>query len=257
MAVEVWSCNLREVTGEASHLEKLLAPDEKAKLATCKSEAARRRFLAGRGLLRALLADKLRRAPQELRIVDRGAGKPALDPDAGGRSIPFNLSHSRDLLLIAVANEPGVELGIDVEWAGATRPFEALVERFGAPGEREALRAVPDAGRRRAFYRWWTRKEAVVKGAGATLAGALGHLEVPFGPETVSEVAWPANAAPGPSDGLERQWLVYTWEPGGEYVASLAVAGAGVVAAQTGFAASHAGAPHPSLPLRLAAVLAL
>ena len=255
MAVEVWMCDLREVGDDASRLRELLSPDEKARLSACGNEGARRRFLAGRGLLRALLAEKLQRAPEELRFVYSDGGKPALDPAAGGIRIAFNLSHSRDLLLIALADEPGVGLGVDVEWTGAARPFEAIAGRFGAPGELEAFRAVPQGERRRAFYRWWTRKEAVVKGAGARLAGALGLLEVPLGPEAACEVAWPPQGAPG--SGPEGRWLVYTWEVVRDYIASLAVSGAGVSAEETDFAASQAGAPHSWLPLRLAAVLVL
>lgn len=256
MAVEVWTCDLREVGDDASRFLELLSPDEKARLSACGSEAARRRFLTGRGLLRALLAEKLQRAPHQLRFIHSDGGKPELDLAEPERRIAFNLSHSRDLLLIALGDEPGVKVGVDVEWTGAMRPFEALVERFAAPGEREAFRAVSQGARRGAFYRWWTRKEAVVKGAGARLAGALGLLEVPFGPEAACEVAWPAQGAPGAGPG--SQWQVYTWEVAGEYVASLAVSGRSVAAAcETDFAASSAGEPHSRLPVRLAAVLVL
>lgn len=196
-----------------------------------------------------LLAERLEVRPEEVRFTYSEAGKPRLEPDAGGRAIRFNLSHSQDLLAIALTEAPDSDVGVDVEWTGRVRAFQSLVARFGTPKERAAFAALPERERCGAFYRWWTRKEAVVKGAGVTLAKALGNLELPFDSMPVCE--------PGLPDSIfsrserEGRWRVYTWELAGGYIASLAVrkapGGEDVLRCQ--------GARHPELPLRLAATL--
>src|SRR5438105_4251124 len=69
----------------------------------------RDRFIAGRGLLRALLGRYLRLDSASLRFRYGPHGKPALEGDA----IRFNLSHSHGLSLFAFTR--AAEIGIDLE----------------------------------------------------------------------------------------------------------------------------------------------
>lgn len=241
MLAEVWTCHLPEAGEHLSSLVELLSPDEKERLAACQNCAASERFLAGRGLLRLLLGERLGCRPQEVRFAYSASGKPILRPGDGEQTIGFNLSHSGALLAIAVAGVPGMEVGVDVEWRGARRACERVVARFGTAAERAAFLSVPEGERREAFFRWWTRKEAAAKGAGVPLARALGRLEAPFGANSVSELAVPGA-------GL---WRVCTWEIAAGYTASLAVPREG--AREAGLLPRSE--RHPRLPLRLASVL--
>ena len=76
-------------------------------------------------------------------IVEAEGGKPRLEPDAGLADLRFNLSHSGERALIAIAE--GVELGVDVERVTAKRSPE--------------------------YLRDWTRREAYLKGRGTGLRG--------------------------------------------------------------------------------------
>ncbi|MEU6171448.1 4'-phosphopantetheinyl transferase superfamily protein [Streptantibioticus parmotrematis] len=91
-------------------------------------------------------------------------GRPAL---AGGAGPHFSLSHSADMVLIAVAGTP---VGADVERIPEGR-FVDDVARSLHPRERDELAALPAQERRAAFARCWTRKEAYLKGTGEGLAG--------------------------------------------------------------------------------------
>lgn len=99
-------------------------------------------------------------------------GKPyAADLDG----IEFNLSHSGRHALIAVARQ--LPLGIDIEAEGRARSIDDIAQRYFAPAETAALRALPQALRNVAFLRLWTGKEAVLKALGHGLSYGLDRVE--------------------------------------------------------------------------------
>ena len=147
------------------------------------------------GALRDVLAAYLETSPEAIRIVDGAHGKPEL---AGGE-LHFNLSHSGDVGLVAVAAER--EVGVDVERIDSRRDVVALAERaLGAEGA-DAVRAAPEADRSAVFHRAWARREAVAKCAGTGLS-----IPPPDAPRQVSDL-----------------------DVGDGYAAALAVAGAAPV----------------------------
>ena len=82
----------------------------------------------------------------------------------------FNISHSGNIAVCAIAGKGYV--GIDIE-----KPVPLHVEDFRqqfTPEEWDAIRNDPAAPE--IFYRYWTRKEAVLKAAGTGLNEALHEL---------------------------------------------------------------------------------
>lgn len=147
--------------------------------------AQARRFLhaldAARHLLgRALVRRVLRAATGVERLGDfprTPLGKP-ICPDAphGGTSgIDFSISHSGDMVWAAFCREAAV--GIDVE---QIHPLPDLFELAAQlhPLECAAIRAHPEPARAAAFYRCWTRKEAVLKALGQGLNLPLHSFQV-------------------------------------------------------------------------------
>ena len=114
--------------------------------------------------LRDVLAGYLGAAPESIRIVVGPHGKPEL---AGG-DLSFNLSHSRDVALVAVAR--GRAVGVDVERVDPRRDVSALAGRALDKTAAETVLALPEAERPGAFHRAWARREAVAKCAGTGLA---------------------------------------------------------------------------------------
>ncbi len=87
-----------------------------------------------------------------------------------------------------------LEAGIDVEAARDSSDLVALAERFFAPCEAAALRALPTTEQRDRFYSTWTLKEAYAKARGLGFAFpfhriafriADGVIAASFEPETV------------------------------------------------------------------------
>jgi 4'-phosphopantetheinyl transferase len=154
-------------------------------------EKHRRRFVAARGRLRALLGRYLATGPSEVRFVYGAHGKPAL---AGPESaLRFSVAHSGDLALFAVALER--EVGIDLEATDGGIDHAASAERFFSAGESAALRRLPAGQRAQAFYACWVRKEAYVKALGAGLSAPRGAFEAP--PGSVQGFSF-HGLAPGP-----------------------------------------------------------
>lgn len=114
------------------------------------------------------------------------AAPPALTADPDGKPrlaeaperLSFNLSHSGDLALVAVA-PGGVEVGVDVERLKGRRDLARLAARWLPEDDATAVAAAaPGAERERVFYAAWTRHEARVKCTGAGLAGPVPGEEV-------------------------------------------------------------------------------
>lgn len=118
---------------------------------------------AGRAV-REIVAAYLEASPDAIRIVTGEHGKPEL---ADG-TLRFNLSHSGDLALVAVARERDV--GVDVERIDARRDGLALAERALDADGAAAVRAAPAADRAVVFHQRWVRREAVAKCAGTGLS---------------------------------------------------------------------------------------
>jgi 4'-phosphopantetheinyl transferase len=169
--IDLWTWLLEVSRREEAVLEALLSADERRRAASFISVQHRRRFIIGRGRLRQILSLYVALPPEALRFRYGAHGKPTLSPS---RSRPhFNLSHSAGMAALAIA---ACDVGIDIE---EIRPVDsAVAERFFSTGENAALRALRGVDRRDAFYRCWTRKEAVVKAVGKGLSLRLASFDV-------------------------------------------------------------------------------
>ena len=70
------------------------------------------------------------------------------------------------------------EVGVDIEFVKTDFTFDDVAGRFFTPREVSALRALPSALQRQAFYKCWTSKEAFLKAKGTGLSGKLDEVEI-------------------------------------------------------------------------------
>jgi 4'-phosphopantetheinyl transferase len=101
----------------------------------------RRRYLVGRGLPRSPAWPLSRWAPQELRFETTAAGKPHLATGQG--QLQFNLAHSGEYVLIAIAD--GRAVGIDVEEVRDDFDAGEIGAHFFSPDEQRELEALSGA----------------------------------------------------------------------------------------------------------------
>jgi 4'-phosphopantetheinyl transferase len=168
--------------GRRESLAASLTPAERQRLQSWRHDDDRERFLRGRAALRLLLAHWLGMAPQAVPLLTGPHGKPHCP---GGPA--FNLSHSGDLILLALHSQRPV--GVDVEQERPGLNWRPIAQRVLTPAQCEALERQPAAEAPAAFLGAWCRLEAQLKARGDGLAG-LGR---PLPAMPVWDVAVPAG----------------------------------------------------------------
>jgi 4'-phosphopantetheinyl transferase len=186
----------------------LLSPLERQRAERLLVPQKARAFTVARTRLRQILGGYLQIAPQHVSFTCNANGKPLLDGVTGAR-IAFNLSHSGDWGLFAIALASSV--GVDLEAIRADLVFEPLAERFFSPAELGWLRSCPTGRLRRNFFRLWTRKEAWLKGKG----GGFSEPELGLDSSLVAAVSASGGG-----------WWVMNFPVTRGYVGAVAVAGA-------------------------------
>ena len=205
------------VLEEASPASDRVTATEAARARDMGSARRRRELLACRGALRRILAAALGIDPLAVPIVEGAHGKPVL---ASGvlPSIGFNVSHSGDRFVIALAR--GAAPGVDVERIRPRpRPrLDRLARRFFSPAERRAVAAAPDPTG--AFYRVWARKEAVIKADGRGVAIGLARFDVSADEHcpALLHARWD-----GADEDETAYWSLFSLDAGAGYAAALAV----------------------------------
>lgn len=189
-------------------LHALLDLEEQAQAERFRFERDRIRFIARRGQLRLLIAERLDRAPASLAFEEGAYGKPALR----GEETRFNASHSGGIGLCVIAD--GSEVGCDIERRDPRLASPEIAERFFSASEIETLRALPETAWRDGFFNCWTRKEAYVKALGLGLSLALDGFDVTLAPDD----------APALLRG-EPDWSLHAFRPCSGYHAAVVCRG--------------------------------
>jgi 4'-phosphopantetheinyl transferase len=166
----IWSLDQPDRVPALSHL---LSTDEQGRANRLVRPGDTERFVVGRGRLREILSIYVGTPAGALSFSYGKQGKPDL-PDGPA----FNLSHSDGWAALVVA--PGatkdVRLGIDIE---AERTVEKnIAEQYFSTNEYAALSGLSDSDWKGAFFRCWTRKEAVIKASGTGLSTPLDSFDV-------------------------------------------------------------------------------
>jgi len=205
--IHIWRAKLDCAPETLNKFSGYLSPDEREKSASFYFEVHRNHYVAGRGILRALLSHYLGKPPADFAFAYSDFGKPSLATD-----LHFNLSHSHGLALYAFSIQH--QLGVDVEKIRPELAGPEIAERFFSPAEAEVVKASgPDA-----FFRCWTRKEAFLKAHGKGLSLPLNKFTVDVGENArLLEVEF------DPSE--MGRWSLYSIQPGTGYEGALAVEG--------------------------------
>jgi len=182
--VHVWSLPLDIGQGSLASVTESLSPDERKRADRFRFEVPRKRFVAGRGLLRAILGRYCGIPPERLRFIYGPNGKPELAPGEAARrkggALHFNLAHSEGVGVLAVTQTGPV--GVDVEQVRRLLEFEALVSQFFSVREAAEFLRLEREQQPAAFFNLWTRKEALLKATGEGIGHSLNRVEVSFLP---------------------------------------------------------------------------
>jgi 4'-phosphopantetheinyl transferase len=154
-----------------------LTAEEQGRAERRRAGKVREEFAVGRACLRILLGNFFAANPLIIPISEGPYGKPSVSMD--GRSVFFNVTHSRGIILIALSKSGDV--GIDVERIDSITDIIEIAKSAFRSDEVELLISIDSPETRRlAFYRCWTQKEAIVKADGRGLSLPLACFEVPI-----------------------------------------------------------------------------
>lgn len=213
--IHVWRADLNLPQARIKQLVDILSSDEIDRANRFHFEKDRKRFIAGRGILRSLLSRYLDLDPRALQFAYSDRGKPSLFTDTP-ENIDFNLSHSNELVLYAFARNAAI--GVDIEYLRQMSDIKQLAKRFFSLREYEAIAQLPPSEQQRAFFQAWTCKEAFLKAKGDGLAGGLEKVEVSLAPGETAKllsISEDKQAALG--------WSLYQLTPHPDYMAALAI----------------------------------
>jgi 4'-phosphopantetheinyl transferase len=177
--VHLWWASCGAATHADPRLYGLLDATERARANRFRVGSARRRYLAARALTRLVLGRHTGVAPAALAFASGSRGKPRIENPLSGPRVCFNVAHSGDTVVVAVA---GRELGVDVETVREVPSLERLAARYCSAAERDRLNRLPKNRRAAAFLKVWTGKEAYLKAIGSGVAMPLRSVEVELEP---------------------------------------------------------------------------
>ncbi len=216
--IHIWRVWLTQPMPLIQQMAELLSDDEKARAQRLKFERDRLKFIAGRGVLRQILSRYLAVQAEEIQFSYGSQGKPALAIPATP-PLQFNLAHSRNLALYAIARESPV--GIDVEYIHRLDDMAQMAARFFSSRENAVFQSLPEKEKPAGFFNCWTRKEAWLKACGDGLTRPLDQFDVTLKPGETAKLldvrSAPAEAA---------RWRLQAFQPAPNYVAALAIEGA-------------------------------
>ena len=142
-------------------------------------------------------------------------GKPFVRTSRGISAAPFfSVSHSADLALITVTLDQPI--GVDVERTAPIADLDLLIESCCAADERLAMPS-NSSDKLSAFYRCWTRKEAMLKAAGLGLRVPLSSISV----DCLDRIL-PRVRSVGPDLAPADQWSLVHLDPAPGFIGAIA-----------------------------------
>lgn len=146
----------------------LMTPEEQDRGDRFYFEEDRARYRVTRALVRSVLSRYAPIEPADWRFEATSYGQPLIaNPEPQAQSLSFNLTHTSDLVVLAVAHQRAV--GVDSENISRGALLD-VAERFFAPSECEELRALPAKYHTHRFFELWTLKESYIKARGMGLS---------------------------------------------------------------------------------------
>ncbi len=163
-------------SSEVEDLARVLSPDERARADRFLHVDVRRRFVVCRGRLRTILSELLQTSALEIGFRYEKWGKPAL-LERFGRKLHFNVSHSGEWALIAIARSP---LGVDLEVPNDRINYRAIASQILGPSEQSAWEELPASQRAAATMQLWVCKESLLKALGLGISEGLKKVCFPL-----------------------------------------------------------------------------
>jgi 4'-phosphopantetheinyl transferase len=215
--VHLWIAEPESIT-EPRVLEEcyaLLNSEEREKQRRFHFEKHRRQYLVSHALVRRCLSRYAPVPPEAWSFTLNDYGRPEV-AGQGSPRLRFNLTHTDGMAICAVALE--ADVGVDVEDTQRIGQTVEIADRFFAPAEAAALRALPVERQRERFFEFWTLKEAYIKARGMGLSLPLEQFAFTLESGLPPRVAFDPRLQDEP-----EAWQFFQLKPSERHQAALAV----------------------------------
>jgi len=193
--------------------QSILSPDEHERARLFKFPKDRIRYIKGRYLLRQISGLYLNEPPQKIRFGYNDHRKPFFlhHPE-----IFFNLSHSNDLIAIAMTRQS--DIGVDLEYINPDMDHDSVSRTVFSRPEVEYFDKGKGDDKIDRFFELWTRKEAFIKALGYGFSMPIDLKDINVLEEKVGFV----KTSPGFSDAIDPDWTLHSFKPETGYKAAIA-----------------------------------
>lgn len=171
-SVDLWWVPVPDITVTKLYerYSSILSENEQQRFLTQRLPKGQLQFLLTRIVLRHLFSVyHVGHHPGYWRFGKSETGRPQVD--RAQSSLEFNLTHTDNILLIAVANSGSP--GIDAERLGRFVDVSAIASRYFSSTEAQQMLETAPELKNELFLRMWTLKESAVKATGLGLSRAL------------------------------------------------------------------------------------
>ena len=216
----VWRASVDYSESKVNKVIGFLSRDEVERANRFYFERDRMQFIVRRGILKQIIANYLAIDPKNLLFEYNRFGKPFLITDSLKHDLRFNMSHSKNMAIYCIGYQKDV--GIDIEYIQEDFEFHQIIDRFFSLNEKKHIQKITIDKRREAFFRIWTRKEAVLKALGKGVSFPLQKVNVPYDRSSFTiRINSIGNQC------KETSWYVQDLFPANNYIASIAIEGSG------------------------------
>ncbi|MDQ6976183.1 MAG: 4'-phosphopantetheinyl transferase superfamily protein [Mariprofundaceae bacterium] len=172
--IALWLCWPQEISEPSllAQYESVLTHDETQRKNRFHFHKHRHLYLVTRAMEKTLLARYSGIHLKQLTCLRNAYGKPYLCQNGIHPLLYYNLSHTDDLIVMALSK--GCELGVDVESTHRIVCREEIVRSYFAKSETDDIqKQATEKEKNIRFYQYWTLKEAYIKALGKGIGSNL------------------------------------------------------------------------------------
>jgi 4'-phosphopantetheinyl transferase len=178
-----WLIDIREFTKYIDDIKNCLSDLEIRKCEEIVFSRQKELFYMRKGITRIILSRLLNINPRDIQYEYSFNGKPLIKEN--DKNIQFNISHSKEYLLVAAAQ--AIDIGVDIEKINYSLDYSLIAKDIFSPEEMKIFNSYSKKQQLYSFYKAWVQKEAVSKALGLGLSIGFNSFSVNIDPKLKNE----------------------------------------------------------------------
>jgi 4'-phosphopantetheinyl transferase len=171
-AIDIWIADVALIRWGYNKIKEILSDDERDRANRYVFERDRRSYVIRRAILRIILGRYLDLRPEQITFRYNRYGKPMLDT----QDIFFSLSQSSGCAIYSFAQAR--QVGVDIERIRVVPDMGRIAKRSFSKAEYESYSFQTKNAKQEVFFKYWSRKEALIKAVGSGISIPLDTFDV-------------------------------------------------------------------------------